>query len=128
MSGGVRIRSGAGPLCGSRRRRAGVGAGSEIRARRLEPRRLKANAAGRKAAAGAAARPRAAAVGPARQTAPVDLTGNWVSVVTEDWQWRMRTPAKGDYASVPLTPPAAQGRTRGTEAKDGRARPTASAA
>jgi hypothetical protein len=29
-------------------------------------------------------------VGPARQTAPVDLTGNWVSVVTEDWQWRMR--------------------------------------
>ncbi len=43
-------------------------------------------------------------VGPARQTAPVDLTGNWVSIVTEDWQWRMRTPPKGDYASVPLTP------------------------
>jgi len=33
---------------------------------------------------------------PARQGAPVDLTGNWVSVVTEDWQWRMRTPPKGD--------------------------------
>ena len=24
-----------------------------------------------------------------RQGAPVDLTGTWVSVVTEDWQWRM---------------------------------------
>ena len=27
----------------------------------------------------------------------------WVSVVTEDWRWRMRTPPKGDYASLPLT-------------------------
>ncbi len=39
---------------------------------------------------------------PARVAAPVDLTGNWVSVVTEDWAWRMMTPKKGDYASVPL--------------------------
>ena len=39
----------------------------------------------------------------ARAAAPVDLTGTWVSVVTEDWRWRMRTPPKGDYASVPLT-------------------------
>jgi hypothetical protein len=37
-----------------------------------------------------------------RQGAPVDLTGTWVSVVTEDWQWRMRTPPKGDTTSVPL--------------------------
>jgi hypothetical protein len=37
-----------------------------------------------------------------RAGAPVDLTGTWVSVVTEDWQWRMRTPAKGDTTSVPL--------------------------
>lgn len=35
--------------------------------------------------------------------APVDLTGYWVSVVTEDWRYRMVTPAKGDYASVPLS-------------------------
>ena len=34
--------------------------------------------------------------------APIDLTGNWVSVVTEDWRWRMLTPPKGDYASVPI--------------------------
>jgi hypothetical protein len=38
----------------------------------------------------------------ARTTAPIDITGLWVSVVTEDWRWRMRTPPKGDYASVPL--------------------------
>jgi hypothetical protein len=38
----------------------------------------------------------------ARGAAPVDLTGTWVSVVTEDWRWRMRVPPKGDYASVPL--------------------------
>lgn len=35
--------------------------------------------------------------------APIDLTGYWVSVVTQDWRWRMVTPAKGDYASVPIT-------------------------
>jgi hypothetical protein len=37
-----------------------------------------------------------------KAAAPVDLTGNWVSVVTEDWRWRMLTPRKGDYSSVPL--------------------------
>jgi len=57
--------------------------------------------------------------GPPRQTAPVDLTGNWVSVVTEDWQWRMRTPPKGDYASVPMTPAARQLADTWTDAKDG---------
>ncbi len=34
--------------------------------------------------------------------APIDLTGYWVSVVTEDWRFRMMTPAKGDYPSIPL--------------------------
>jgi hypothetical protein len=38
----------------------------------------------------------------ARIAAPVDLTGTWVSVVTEDWEWRMVTPKKGDAESVPL--------------------------
>ena len=33
-----------------------------------------------------------------------DLTGYWVSLVTEDWRWRMVTPSKGDYTSVPLNP------------------------
>jgi hypothetical protein len=40
----------------------------------------------------------------ARAAAPVDFTGYWVSIVTEDWRYRMMTPAKGDYASVPLNP------------------------
>ncbi|HEV3331159.1 MAG TPA: hypothetical protein VG096_09275 [Bryobacteraceae bacterium] len=40
----------------------------------------------------------------AREAAPADLTGYWVSIVTEDWRFRMITPPKGDYASVPLNP------------------------
>jgi hypothetical protein len=40
----------------------------------------------------------------ARESAPIDLTGYWVSFVTEDWRFRMVTPRKGDYARVPLSP------------------------
>jgi hypothetical protein len=40
----------------------------------------------------------------AQAAAPIDLTGYWVSIVNEDWRWRMVTPAKGDTASVPLNP------------------------
>ncbi|HEX4134061.1 MAG TPA: hypothetical protein VHY84_05515 [Bryobacteraceae bacterium] len=40
-----------------------------------------------------------------KANAPEDITGNWVSIVTEDWRFRMVTPAKGDYASVPLNGP-----------------------
>src|SRR6185436_4773512 len=39
----------------------------------------------------------------ARQAAPIDLVGTWVSVVTEDWRWRMVTAPKGDVASVPVS-------------------------
>ena len=49
-----------------------------------------------------------------RSLAPIDLTGPWVSIVNEDWRWRMLTPAKGDFASIPLNP---EGR-RVTEAWD----------
>ncbi len=38
----------------------------------------------------------------AKEQSLIDLTGYWVSIVNEDWRWRMMTPAKGDYASVPL--------------------------
>src|ERR1700675_366781 len=38
----------------------------------------------------------------ARAAAPVDLTGYWVTVVTEDWRYRMITPKRGDHPSVPL--------------------------
>ncbi len=37
----------------------------------------------------------------ARASAPVDLTGYWVSVVSEDWRLRMATPRKGDFESLP---------------------------
>jgi len=37
-----------------------------------------------------------------RSSAPIDLTGYWVSVVTQDWRWRMLTPAKGDFGSIPI--------------------------
>jgi hypothetical protein len=33
-----------------------------------------------------------------------DVTGYWVSVVTEDWRYRMVTPTKGDYGGVALNP------------------------
>jgi hypothetical protein len=39
---------------------------------------------------------------PARELAPLDFTGTWVSVVTEDWRWRMATPPIGDVASIPV--------------------------
>ena len=34
--------------------------------------------------------------------APFDITGYWVSLVNEDWRYRMTMPAKGDFAGVPL--------------------------
>jgi hypothetical protein len=45
-----------------------------------------------------------------RAAAPVDFTGYWVSVVTEDWRWRMVTPIHGDFAGIPLN---AEGRRVG---------------
>ena len=41
-----------------------------------------------------------------KAAAPIDLSGYWVSVVTEDWRYRMVTPARGDYQGVPMTPAA----------------------
>ena len=38
----------------------------------------------------------------AEKAALMDLTGYWVSVVNQDWRFRMMTPPKGDYAQVPL--------------------------
>lgn len=36
-----------------------------------------------------------------RAAARADFTGMWVSIVNEDWRWRMITPPKGDYANIP---------------------------
>jgi hypothetical protein len=43
---------------------------------------------------------------PAREAAPIDLTGYWVSYVTENWRYRMVTPAKGEYRRIPASPAA----------------------
>jgi hypothetical protein len=40
----------------------------------------------------------------AREEAPIDLTGYWTAVVTQDWRWRMVTPKKGDFPGIPLNP------------------------
>ncbi len=58
-------------------------------------------AQGRGGRGGAAAAPQTP-----KASAPIDVTGYWVSVVTEDWRYRMVTPAKGDYQGVPMTPEA----------------------
>ena len=38
----------------------------------------------------------------ARAAAPLDLTGQWVSLVTDDWRWRMVVPPKGDTLYLPV--------------------------
>ena len=45
-----------------------------------------------------------------RESAAVDLTGYWVSVIVEDWKWRMVTPKKGVFEGIPLN---AEGRKVG---------------
>jgi hypothetical protein len=47
-------------------------------------------------------RPAPAPVVAPKQAALIDITGYWVAIVDEDWRWKMVTPSKGDYASVPL--------------------------
>jgi hypothetical protein len=59
----------------------------------------------------------AAPVAP-RAAAPIDITGYWVSLVTEDWLYRMVTPAKGDTASVPLNNQGKQAASNWDPAKD----------
>jgi hypothetical protein len=38
----------------------------------------------------------------AQASAPLDLTGQWVSLVTDDWRWRMVSPPKGDVLYLPV--------------------------
>jgi hypothetical protein len=38
-----------------------------------------------------------------QQSAPIDLTGYWVSLITEDWRFRVVTPPEGDVTGVSLT-------------------------
>jgi hypothetical protein len=77
---------------------------------------LSGAADGQAQAGGAAAPPRPAP--PAQEAAALDLTGYWVSIVTEDWRWRMVTPAKGDYESIPINIDARKAADMWDPAKD----------
>ena len=46
----------------------------------------------------------------AQASAALDLTGHWVSVISEDWKYRMVTPKSGVFDSLPLN---AEGRKVG---------------
>ena len=52
-------------------------------------------------------RPQRGAQAPAgttpRASAPFEPTGYWVAIISEDWRWRMITPAKGDFPSIPMS-------------------------
>lgn len=72
----------------------------------------------------AAQAPQGRGGGPAAPQTPqsiatIDLTGNWVAVVTEDWRWRMVTPPAGDFASLPLNAEGTKVANAWTPAMDG---------
>ena len=57
------------------------------------------------AAGPAIAQRRGGAQGPPptpQASAAIDLTGQWVAIISEDWRHRMMPPRKGDFESVPL--------------------------
>jgi hypothetical protein len=53
-----------------------------------------------------------------KAAAPIDLTGYWVSVVDEDWRFRMVMPPAGDYNGVPMTAEAVKVANTWDPAKD----------
>jgi hypothetical protein len=54
------------------------------------------------AGAGVSAQQPAGARVSARAAAPIDLTGQWVSVIADDWRWRVVVPPKGDTLYLPV--------------------------
>jgi hypothetical protein len=53
-----------------------------------------------------------------KAAAPIDLTGYWVSIVDEDWRFRMIVPPPGDYMGVPMTAEAGKVAATWDPAKD----------
>jgi hypothetical protein len=54
-----------------------------------------------------------------KASAPFDMTGYWVSIVTEDWMYRMVTPPKGDVTSLPMNPEGRKATNEWNPAEDG---------
>src|SRR5262249_21942923 len=50
--------------------------------------------------------------------AAFDITGYWVSLITEDWRYRITTPPKGDITGVPLNGAGRQAANAWDPAKD----------
>jgi hypothetical protein len=53
-----------------------------------------------------------------KPAAAVDVTGYWVSVVDDEWRWRMITPAKGDVSFIPVNGEARRAANAWDPAKD----------
>ena len=53
-----------------------------------------------------------------RTAAPYDITGYWVSLVTDDWRYRMLTPPKGNVDCLPVNADARQATLKWDPAKD----------
>src|SRR5215467_14566114 len=53
-----------------------------------------------------------------KAASPIDLTGYWVSIVDEDWRFRMVVPPPRDYEGVPMTPAAVKFADAWDPAKD----------
>ena len=48
------------------------------------------------------------AQGGAQAQAPVDITGYWVAIITQEWRFRMVVPGKGEFSGIPLNLAAKQ--------------------
>jgi hypothetical protein len=60
----------------------------------------------------------AAEAASAQAAAPIDLTGYWVSLITDNWTYRVITPPKGDYQYLPLNAEARREADAWDPAKD----------
>lgn len=57
--------------------------------------------------------------GPPKAAAPIDVTGYWVSLISEDWRFRMFAAPKGDFSGVPLNQAGTAEGNKWDPAKDG---------
>src|SRR5688572_650471 len=53
-----------------------------------------------------------------QQNAPIDLTGTWVSVISEDWHLRMIAPPKGNFEGMTVNDAARKVAAAWDPAKD----------
>lgn len=69
----------------------------------------------------AAQRGRAGGAAPSGRTAaPIDITGYWVALVTDDWRYRMLTPPKGNVDYLPVNAAARKATQEWDPARDDR--------